>query len=115
MSKERGLVISVPIIADQNQFSLISKLDEQELRFSLLFWDKLDFPQTNLLLTGDPNADFLQSAGVLKQTFVPLQVSGTFDAIRMAETYVEAHLTAYRTLDQAEPGVWSLGTGNNSV
>jgi Family of unknown function (DUF6236) len=112
MSKERGLVISVPVMADQNQFRVFAQLDEQELRFSLLFWDKLDLPQNNLVRTSDPNADFLESVGVLKQTFCPVQLSGI---IKPAETYVQAHLAAYRSLDKAEPGVWSLGTGKNSV
>jgi hypothetical protein len=112
VSKERGLVISVPITADQNQFHVFARLDEQELRFSLLFWDKLDFPQNNLVMTGDPNADFLESAGILKKTMVRLPLSGQ---IKMGEKYLEAHLAAYRSLDEAEPGVWSLGTGKNSV
>jgi hypothetical protein len=28
---------------------------------------------------------------------------------------LEAHLAAYRLLDEEEPGVWSLGVGKNSV
>jgi len=34
----------------------------------------------------------------------------------MGEKAVELHLAAfYRKLDQSEPGVWSLGTGKNSI
>ena len=65
----------------------------------------MDFPQNNIVMSGDNNADFLQSAGVLKQTMVRLQLGP--GSLNFAEKFVEPHLAAYRLIDQAEPGVWS--------
>jgi Family of unknown function (DUF6236) len=86
------------------------RLDPQELRFALLFWDKLDYPDNNIISIGEPTVDFLQDVGILKRTMVT--VSGSGNGVQMA---LAAHLHAFRTLDQNEPGVWSLGAGKNSV
>ena len=112
MANERGLVISCPInISGTSLFLKSSTLDPQELRFALLFWDKLDFPTNNLISIGtDQNAEFLAGEGILTRTRVQVQGGGD-----MAQGYAGAHVHAYRTLDEREPGVWSLGKGENSV
>src|SRR5450759_700411 len=110
VANERGLVISSPVRVEGTSFRGGGGLDQQELRFSLLFWDKLDFPTNNLVHIEDDTADFLQQAGVLKRTRI--QVVGQGD---MAQGFLAAHLQAFRKLDHDEPGVWSLGAGKNSV
>jgi hypothetical protein len=113
VASQRGLVISVPVQSDGRGFRAGGGLDQQELRFSLLFWDKLHAPRNNFILLGDSSADFLESAGVLEQPITRLNfVSGP---INPGELVISSHLNAYRALDQAEPGVWSLGGGRNSV
>ncbi|HEX3672693.1 MAG TPA: DUF6236 family protein [Rhizomicrobium sp.] len=109
---ERGLVISNPIKIDgDTMYSEHSWLDEQELRFSLLFWDKLDFPDNNFISSwGGQGSDFLQKAGVLNRTKVRFQ--GSENA---GSALIKAHLGAFRFLDEREPGVWSLGSGRNSL
>lgn len=99
---ERGLVISCPALVQGTKLSVGGDLDAQELRSSLLFWDKLDFPDNDLISFGHgPNVDYLISAGVLNRTRVV--GSGKFDA-----TVVHTvHLHAFRTLDEREP--WSVG------
>jgi hypothetical protein len=113
MTKERGLAISMPVTIDATQFRGGGGLDEQELRFSLLFWDKLGFPQNNIVMFRDNNADFLESVGVLKKTMVRIPIPT--GQLNIAEKFLEAHLAAYRLLDEEEPGVWSFGAGKNSV
>jgi hypothetical protein len=68
MANERGLVISCPIeISGSGMTVKSTALDPQELRFSLLFWDKLDFPTNNFVGMGvDAEAQFLQSEGLSK-------------------------------------------------
>ncbi len=114
MANQRGLVISYPIIMSAGGIGLYLKaneLDPQELRFSLLFWDKLDFPANNVEDFGlDENADFLARTGILNRTRV--DVSGVFPN---ELAYAQAHFHAYRILDEQEPGVWSLGAGENSM
>jgi hypothetical protein len=112
MARERGLVISCPIKISGTALQVASSnLDLQELRFSLLFWDKLDYPTNNLIhIDLDPEGQFLESAGVLKRTNI--RVTGSGD---MASGFLNAHVAAFRNLDARELGVWSLATGANSV
>jgi Family of unknown function (DUF6236) len=113
MSSHRGLVVSCPILASKRGFHITGggKLDLQELRFSLLFWDKLDFPTNNIIGFGsDQEADFLASAGILQRTPVEMPLVGD-----PADLYRAAHVTAYKALEQHEPGVWSLATGERSI
>jgi hypothetical protein len=87
------------------------QLDPQELRFSLLFWDKLDYPVNSMFLFDlDNDSQFLESAGILQRTIIDFSsfsgnISGAFR---------DAHVGAYRALDRAEPEVWSLATGPRS-
>jgi hypothetical protein len=113
MAHERGLVISAPVKISQESLQLTGALDQQDLRFALLFWDKLDFPKNNIALLGDNTADFLERAGVLTRT--PVTVHLAPGRVNIGDVLIAAHLEAYRTLDRAERGVWSLGVGKNSV
>jgi Family of unknown function (DUF6236) len=112
MANQRGLVISVPVQLDGTGLRAGGELDQQELRFSLLFWDKLHAPRNNFILLRDQTLDFLESAGILQQPITRINLSGI---INPSELVLSTHLDAYRALDQAEPGVWSLGAGRNSV
>ena len=107
----RGLVISCPITIVGNSLRIKSSdLDPQELRFSLLFWDRLDFPANDMIsFTSDENAEFLISAGILNRTRVQV-LDG-----QLAQICAQAHVDTYRTLDEQEPGKWSLGAGENSI
>lgn len=115
MATERGLVISCPIkIRDGSLEIVTAALDPQELRFSLLFWEKLDFPANNAMHIGlDRDAQFLADEGILNRTqFTPEFTNGAVD---LQSLFSQAHTHAFRTLDQKEPGVWSLATGENSI
>ena len=62
----RGLIISNPMQIDIVNHSLSGKggLDPSELRFSLLYWDKLVYPSNNLIsFGGGDNEEFLISVG----------------------------------------------------
>jgi hypothetical protein len=112
MADERGLVISCPIIVEGTGLKIKSaSLDLQELRFSLLFWDELNFPMNNLIRVSAGNdANFLMDAGILKRLDVKVVGAG-----RLQQAFVQAHVQAFKTLDQREPGKWSLATGENSM
>lgn len=111
MSAQRGLVISAPAQIAGKHVNLSGRLDTQELRFSLLFWDKLDMPTNNLIhIEGGPEVEFLQSAGILRRTGIDVEGGGDMSAILPL-----IHWAAYRQIDAAEPGMWSLGSGKNST
>ena len=111
-SGTRGLVVSAPIeISSGRLLVKSSDLDPQELRFSLLFWDLLDCPDNNVVsLHPGQDAEFLASAGILQRTRVQIGISGA-----MEELFRTAHIGAFRMLDAAEPGVWSVATGDRSI
>jgi hypothetical protein len=58
----KGLVISNPIWINQNGSTLSGGLDPLELRFSLLYWDKLVWPKSNLInFPGGYDAEYLET------------------------------------------------------
>jgi hypothetical protein len=129
VSAERGLVISVPVQKIGTWSMRKFYLDDQELRFSLLLWDKLDMPRAKYgdmdLVSqnwGGEDADFLESVGILNRTVTNFAVSDESVPAHpnvtpnlTPELLHQTYLAAYRALDRAEPGVWSLGVGKNSV
>ncbi len=112
MVSKRGLVISCPIeIKGSTLLAKTTDLDPQELRHSLLFWDNLEFPASRAIyFGGGTDAKFLEQCGIIQRTVVPFK-GETIDG----RVYREAHVGVYRQLDEAEPGVWSLATGENSI
>ncbi|MFG1376349.1 DUF6236 family protein [Xanthobacter autotrophicus] len=112
---ERGLVISCPIIAHQDRRGLQlrdTNLDPQDLRFSLLFWDKLNWPKSNVLsIESSGDAEYLSQIGILERRNMPTPI-GTFS---LEKVFLDGHVRAYKDLDRLEPGVWSLGKGENSI
>ena len=84
-------------------------IDPDELRFSLLFWDQLEYPDNWLIHTQGPDEGFLIEVGVMQRTQAP-RFSGSAGDIMRA-----SYISVFRTLDEKEPGVWSLATGERSI
>lgn len=116
----RGIVVSTPVVAKRGILRIDTPpLDSQELRYWLLFWDKLNFP----LLSGihihpGRDGDFLQEVGILRRhpvTDVRIRISGNPDFDDPEEQFQHHFLRAFRELDAAERGTWSLATGERSI
>lgn len=108
----RGLIISNPIQIDTANlsFSVQGGLDPSELRFSLLYWDKLVHPRSNFIGFGGGNDEqFLVSAGVLSQ---PTYMHRGGDIISIE---FDTYMAAFSDLENREPGVWSLSQGEKSL
>jgi len=107
----RGLIISNPIHISDDLVSLNGKLDPSELRFSLLYWDKLVHPRSNCISFGGTEDDeqYLISAGILTQPTY-LYTGGV-----MEEIIFNTYMTAFSDLENREPGVWSLSQGEKSL
>jgi hypothetical protein len=105
----RGLVVSAPIEIDGTKlFAKSSNLDPQELRFSLLFWERLVWPTSRVIYFGsNQDEQFLEAAGVLERPDYTFDGDG---ASGIARGQVQALLD----LDQKEPGKWSLSQGERS-
>lgn len=108
----RGLVVSPPLEISGSIYKLRSSdLDPQELRSNLLFWDVLDFPTNNIVhLELSSDAQFLEEAGILQRSKINVSQPGD-----LAQLTLAAHIEAFQTLDKAEPGKWSLATGERSI
>lgn len=68
----RGLMISAPVVVTSTSTKFQRELDPQELRTSLLFWDRLDLPIFHpMQIDMAPECEFLESAGILERSVVP--------------------------------------------
>lgn len=108
--KAKGLIISPPLeITGETIHIKSSDLDTQELRASLLYWDRLSVPTSNIIhMHAGDDADYLQSCGILQRrqyTFVG----------SVAKSLIEAQILDFKTRESEEPGIWSLGGGENSI
>lgn len=120
MSSKRGIVISTPIIARKGLLQIDAvPLDAQQLRYWLLFWDKLNFPQLDALYIDTGNeGQFLETAGILERhqvNDVVINMSGDPTEDRPEEQFQHHFLRAFRELDAKEKGVWSIATGEQSI
>jgi hypothetical protein len=108
--RARGLIVSPPMTIDDGRlFVRSSQLDPQEVRFALLFWDKLVWPSSRTIYLGSgPDEQFLEGAGILTR---PQYTVWGDVAQGMSQSYVEAFID----FDKREPGVWSLAQGENSL
>lgn len=105
----RGLIVSPPIKVDGKKILVKStSLDPQEVRFALLFWDRLVWPSSRAIhIESGPDELFLESANIL--TRPEYTYSGD-----VAQGIARGQFQAYMDREQAEPGVWALSQGENS-
>lgn len=106
----RGLVVSPPIeIEGTRLFAKSSNLDPQELRFALLFWDKLVWPSSRAIyFASGPDETYLEEAKILSRP----EYTFYGDA---AQGIAKGQIQAYQDLERAEPGAWALSLGENSL
>lgn len=106
---QRGLVVSPPLEIDGTRLRMKSSaLDPQELRFALLFWDKLVWPSSRVIyIDGGPDEEFLTGAGVLSRPDYTFNGDG-------ATGIALGQIKAFNDLNAREPGAWSLAHGENS-
>lgn len=105
-----GLVVSAPMEIQGTSLKIRSSaLDPQELRFSILLWDKLVWPLSRVIhLASGPDEKFLESAGILTRP------EYSFDG-DMAQGIATTQIQAFMDLENREPGLWSLAQGENSL
>jgi hypothetical protein len=106
----RGLVVSPPLeINGTRLHARSSSIDSTELRFALLYWDKLVWPSSRAIpFASGPDEQFLETEGVLSRP------DYTFygDA---AQGIAKSQIQAFLDLEKSEPGAWALAQGENSL
>lgn len=107
---KRGLIVSCPLEIDGTTLAIKqTMLDQQELRFALLFWDELVWPQSRALhIASGPDEQFLEQEGVLSRP------EYTFDG-DMAQGLLKTYMRAFDEHDKREPGAWALSQGETSL
>jgi hypothetical protein len=101
----RGIVITPRFEFDGHHFSFGGGFDPIAVRQYLLYWDKLDWPDNNIISIGDaPELEFLRSAGVLERT----RVQFTSFAGNIGYAMLQMQVSALEERDKKEPGSWSL-------
>lgn len=106
----RGLVVCPPIeITGSRLVVKLSNLDPQELRFALLFWDRLVWPSSRAIhFASNDDELYLESTKILTRP------DYTFDG-DIAQGVARSQLKAYQDLERAEPGIWALSQGEKSL
>jgi len=106
----RGLVISPSIVVKGPEL-LVRRpnIDILELRFALLYWDKLVWPQSRVIhFASNDDEQFLEEVGILSRP------EYTFNG-SVSQSIASSQIAAFRDLDRVEPGVWALSQGENSL
>lgn len=102
----RGVVITPKFAFDGRTLSTGSGFDPISLRHYLLYWDKLDWPDNNIISLGDggPDIEFLKSTGVLERTVI--KFTGFSGNIGYAMLGMQVAALQFR--NDKDPGSWSL-------
>src|SRR3954470_21022519 len=100
----RGLILSSKIEPYENGLSIQGGIDPQQLRYALLFWDKLVWPTNNMIHAGgDQDTDFLQTANILERPLYRFP-----GGLVTAEPFVRSQLEEFRKRDDSGKGIWDL-------
>ncbi|MCM2317806.1 MAG: DUF6236 family protein [Pseudomonas sp.] len=108
--KFRGLVITCPMrISGSELYVKESWLHPDELRYGLLYWDKLVWPSSRAIhIGGGGDEEFLVSAGVLDRPDYTVWGDG-------AQGILHGVLNAFKDLQDSQPRAWALLEGENSI
>jgi hypothetical protein len=107
MNYDRGIILGPDAQIDVRTNEVHIRTSEPNpglLRHSLLYWDKIDFPQNNIIHVSSSSIDFLIKAGVAQSTQIRVGGSGG-----MAALYVAAQFAAFRELNSQNPDMWTFG------
>lgn len=105
----KGIVLSPPLTIEGSMVSGGFNLHPDELRFALLFWDKLVWPSSRAVYFGSNEHEvYLEELGVLSRP------EYTFNGA-MSESILRSQIQAFLDLDKKEPGAWSFAQGVNSL
>lgn len=103
---ERGIVVSPPFsILPSGGIQCGGDPPPLEMRKYLLYWDKIDYPDNNLVSIHSDDIDALMQLGVLERTFVHFQ--GKFNSGK-GEFFIAAQEKVFSKRSELFPGSWSM-------
>jgi hypothetical protein len=104
----RGIIAAPGIISGYNNgFKMERGLSGEEIRYYLLYWDKIVIPDNNLVSIGLPEQELLLESGLVSRPLVGF--SGRFDGEMIAQAIAEAQALTASRLFAAEPDTdWTV-------
>ncbi|WP_446941379.1 DUF6236 family protein [Pseudomonas aeruginosa] len=113
-TKMRGLILSPPATLQGQTVTFSSTgLDPQDLRSSLMYWDRLALPSNNIIEIGgdkDRDVEYLKSAGILYRPRI--EFSGR---VQSNDVILQTPEIALMQYEKESKGMWSLSKGKNSI
>lgn len=109
----RGIVIApeIEFIGDSGVTIKTMNIEPTHLRQYLLYWDKVDFPESKMIHFGDsPETAYLKEVGFLQRSIINLQMSGKF-----ADVLLKGQYEAYNQNNKVQPGSWSIAQPNSKL
>lgn len=87
---QRGIIATASQfnINSRSEFSVSSGLTASEIRYFILYWDKIIIPTNNLIHVGVSDEEDLISANIIERPRVQLQ--GSFDGADIAHSIIQA-------------------------
>lgn len=110
----RGVVIAPKFTFDGRslRFPGLAGIETEDLKYYLLYWDKIEHPDNNLISIGtSPDEQFLIDSALLTRTNISLKsFSGN-----IGFGYVLAQTMAFQQKNQQEPGLWTMAQSSNRL
>ena len=114
--RKRGIVITPRFYANGRKFLFAEdyNIQQADLKKYLLYWDKIEFPNNNIISIGDsPDIRFLKEIGILSRTEIQFDFDNLCGDCDYGCAYIHAQLAALKIRNEREPGCWSMAqTGN---
>jgi hypothetical protein len=94
---DRGIIASPGLVfLAQNSFRIDRALTPEEIRYYLLYWDKVVIPTSNGIHLAIPDEDVLIETGAIRRPNV--QFTGAFSGSQLGDRFVEAQAIVARDL-----------------
>ncbi|NPU64061.1 hypothetical protein HL667_03525 [Bradyrhizobium sp. 83012] len=100
----RGLIMTSEIVKRPEGTRVSASIEPQQLRYALLFWDKIVWPSNNLIFAaGNEDSAFLETTKILERP--RHEFASTTDP---AEPFVRSQLQEFQKRDNKDREVWDL-------
>lgn len=110
--KVRGIIAGIEYGGSVNNLEIYGGLDPQKLRQYLLYWDKIDYPDNNIMsykLT--PDEEFLMKCGILERTMCIFSGAVSLGA----DTMIAVQMATFKKHCKEKDGIWSIAQPTREI
>lgn len=107
----RGIVITHPFTVNKGFVQAHDNLSSEDIRQYLLYWDKIDLPQNNIIGIGEDTVEisYLKQLGILEESMIDF--SG--GEVNFESTLLTMQSLVLKERNKKDPGKWSLAQHGN--